>query len=160
MRCMAQWDDMKTKRILVTGASGFVGRPLVAALLRAGYVVRAVTRRQVSLPDSVEAAIIPDLKNPIDWNPILQGVYIVVHLAGLAHSKIPENTNSEFDQINHIDTARRACLLRSLDLSSSMARIPKETCRCSFNSRGRPFHSRSRASRVGGHCLQSIISFL
>ena len=105
---MAQWDDMKTKRILVTGASGFVGRPLVAALLRAGYVVRAVTRRQVSLPDSVEAAIIPDLKNPIDWNPILQGVDIIVHLAGLAHSKIPENTNSEFDQINHIATQRLA----------------------------------------------------
>jgi nucleoside-diphosphate-sugar epimerase len=108
MRCMAQWDDMKTKRILVTGASGFVGRPLLAALLRAGYVVRAVTRRQVSLPDSVEAAIIPDLKNPIDWNPILQGVDIVVHLAGLAHSKIPENAYSEFDQINHIATQRLA----------------------------------------------------
>src|SRR5664280_2391172 len=108
MRCMAQWDDMKTKRILVTGASGFVGRPLVAALLRAGYVVQAVTRRQVSLPDSVEAAIIPDLENPIDWNPILQGVDIVVHLAGLAHSKIPENANSEFDQINHSATQRLA----------------------------------------------------
>ena len=72
---------MKTKRILVTGASGFVGRPLVAALLRAGYAVRAVTRRQISFPDSVEAAIVPDFLNPIDWNPILQGVDIVIHLS-------------------------------------------------------------------------------
>src|ERR1019366_7803002 len=104
MRCMAQWDDMKTKRILVTGASGFVGRPLVAALLRAGYVVRAVTRRQVSLPDSVEAAIIPDLKNPIDWNPILQGVDIVVHLAGLAHVDQHEGAFCDHDQIDWIAT--------------------------------------------------------
>ena len=99
---------MKTKRILVTGASGFVGRPLVAALLRAGYAVRAVTRRQLSFSDSVEVAIVPDLKNPIDWNPVLRGVDIVIHLAGSAHSKIAENAYSEFDQINWIATQRLA----------------------------------------------------
>jgi len=99
---------METKRVLVTGASGFVGRPLVAALLRVGYAVRAVTRRQVSFPDSVETAIVPDLKNPIDWNPILKGVDIIVHLAGPAHSKISENAYSEFDQVNWIATQRLA----------------------------------------------------
>jgi dTDP-D-glucose 4,6-dehydratase len=31
---------MNTNRILVTGTSGFIGRPLVAALLDAGYAVR------------------------------------------------------------------------------------------------------------------------
>lgn len=99
---------MKTKRVLVTGATGFVGRPLVAALHRAGYAVRAVTRRQVSFPNSVEDAIIPDLKNPIDWNPILQGVDIIIHLAGPAHSKIPESAYSEFDQVNWLATQRLA----------------------------------------------------
>ena len=99
---------MKTKRVLVTGASGFIGRPLVDALLRAGYAVRAVTRRQTSFPDSVEAVVIPDLKNPIDWTPILQGVDIIVHLAGPAHSKIPENAYSEFDQVNWLATQRLA----------------------------------------------------
>ena len=99
---------MKTKRVLVTGASGFIGRPLVAALLRAGYAVRAVTRRQVSFPDSVEVAIVPDLKNHIDWNPILRGVDIVIHLAGMVHSKVPETAYSEFDQVNWIATQRLA----------------------------------------------------
>jgi nucleoside-diphosphate-sugar epimerase len=99
---------MKIKCVLVTGASGFIGRPLVAALLRAGYAVRAVTRRQVSFPDSVEVAIVPDLLNPIDWNPVLRGVDIIVHLAGMANSKIADTTYSEFDQINWIATQRLA----------------------------------------------------
>src|SRR5476651_1269287 len=95
---------MKTKRVLVTGASGFIGRPLVAALLRAGYAVRAVTRRQVSFPDSVEVANVPDFMDPIDWNPILRGVDFIVHLAGMAHSRVPDTAHSEFDQINWIAT--------------------------------------------------------
>jgi len=99
---------MKTKRILVTGASGFIGRPLVAALLRAGYAVRAATRRQVSFPNSVEVAIVPDFLNPVDWNPILQGVDIIVHLAGPAHRKISESAYSEFDQVNWMATQRLA----------------------------------------------------
>ena len=78
------------------------------ALLRAGYAVRAVTRRQSSFPDSVEAVIIPDLRNPIDWSPILQGVDVIVHLAGPAHSKIPENAYSEFDQVYWLATQRLA----------------------------------------------------
>ncbi|HEY1475413.1 MAG TPA: NAD-dependent epimerase/dehydratase family protein [Pseudolabrys sp.] len=99
---------MKTKRVLVTGASGFVGHPLVAALLTAGYAVRAVTRSQTFFPDSVDVVTIPDLKNSFDWTPILQGADIIVHLAGPAHSKIPENAYSEFDQVNWIATQRLA----------------------------------------------------
>lgn len=91
---------MKAKRILVTGASGFAGRPLVDALLRAGYAVRAVTRRQVAFPKAVETAIIPDLKNSIDWAPVLQGVDIVIHMAALAHGRVVNDEYSEFDQIN------------------------------------------------------------
>ena len=120
---------MKTKRILVTGVSGFIGRPLVAALLRAGYAVRAVTRRQVSFPDSVEVANVPDFMDPIDWNPILRGVDIIVHLAGLAHVKIPDTPYSEFDQINRIGTqrlaqaAKEAAIERFVYISSVRAQV-------------------------------------
>ena len=120
---------MKTKRILVTGASGFIGRLLVAALLRAGYAVRTATRRQVPFPDSVEAVIIPDLKNPVDWNPILRGVDIIVHLAGLAHVKIPDTASSEFDQVNRIGTqrlaqaAKEAAIERFVYISSVRAQV-------------------------------------
>jgi len=120
---------MKTKRVLVTGASGFIGRQLVPALLRTGYAVRTATRRRVSFPDSVEAAIIPDLKNPVNWNPILRGVDIIVHLAGLAHVNIRDTAYSEFDQINRIGTqrlaqaAKEAAIERFVYISSVRAQV-------------------------------------
>lgn len=99
---------MATQRVLVTGASGFIGRPMVDVLLRTGYTVRAVTRRPVSFPNAVEVVTIPDLRNPIDWAPILQGVDSIVHLAGPAHKRIPDAAYSEFDQINWTATQRLA----------------------------------------------------
>ena len=99
---------MKEKRVLVTGASGFIGRPLVGALLRSGYAVRVATRRSVSFPNSVDEVIIPDLVNPVEWKPILRGVDCVVHLAGLAHTDENNLPFDEYDRVNWIATLQLA----------------------------------------------------
>jgi nucleoside-diphosphate-sugar epimerase len=41
-------------------------------------------------------------------NPILRGVDIVIHLAGMVHKKVPETAYSEFDHVNWIATQRLA----------------------------------------------------
>ena len=75
-------------RVLVTGASGFIGSAVVAALARDGHTVRAAVRRpHLSFPDGVEVVQHPDLAQAFDWQPLLQGVDQVVHLAGIAHTK-------------------------------------------------------------------------
>jgi nucleoside-diphosphate-sugar epimerase len=99
---------VKTKRVLVTGASGFVGRPLVRALLRAGYAVRATARRPIGFPNSVDVAIIPDFENRVDWIPILRDVDIVVHLAGLAHADSRDSAFGTYDQVNWVTTQELA----------------------------------------------------
>lgn len=77
---------MNGERVLVTGAGGFVGPHVVAALLAAGYRVRITQRAASPPPPGVEAVVTGDLAAPVDWTAALAGVAHVVHLAGLAHA--------------------------------------------------------------------------
>lgn len=96
-------------RVLVTGASGFVGRALTQSLSRAGYHVRAAARDRSKVPaaEFVEAVQMPDLSRPLNWRPLLTDVDAVVHLAGLAHvsRKIPQ---AQYDRINRLATKELA----------------------------------------------------
>ena len=94
-------------RVLVTGASGFVGSAVVAALARDGYTVRAAVRRpHLSFPDSIEVVQHPDLAQTFDWQPLLQGIDQVVHLAGIAHTRGADAAS--YDRVNRLATARLA----------------------------------------------------
>ena len=95
-------------RVLVTGASGFIGSAVVAALAREGYTVRAAVRRpHPSFPDGVEVVQHPDLAEAFDWQPLLQGVDQVVHLAGIAHTGRGVDRAS-YDRVNRQATAQLA----------------------------------------------------
>jgi nucleoside-diphosphate-sugar epimerase len=73
-------------RVLVTGASGFVGSVLCELLARSGYVVRATGRavRPVS-GAAAEHVLVGDLGGDPRWQEALAGVDVVVHLAARAH---------------------------------------------------------------------------
>ncbi|HKV55973.1 MAG TPA: NAD-dependent epimerase/dehydratase family protein [Candidatus Binataceae bacterium] len=118
---------MAKNTVLITGASGFLGRPLVGELLKAGYSIRATTRSAERLPRSVEAVVIPDLRKAVDWKPVLAGVNTVIHLAGLAHPDARGTTYEAFDSVNRLATqnlalsAARAGVERFMFLSSVRA---------------------------------------
>jgi UDP-glucose 4-epimerase len=81
----------------------------------------------VAFPDAVDIAIVPDFTNPIDWKPILRGVDVVVHAAGLAHADLPDDAFGAFDRVNWIATqqlsraAARAGVERFVYISSVRA---------------------------------------
>jgi UDP-glucose 4-epimerase len=77
-------------RVLVTGASGFIGSALAAALVRDGVVVRGVYRRAPPTDAPGESAVVGDLGPNTDWSAALAGVTQVVHLAGPAHGRFGE----------------------------------------------------------------------
>lgn len=74
-------------RILVTGATGFVGKHLCQHLLAQGYRVRAVGRTKdfVLCDPKLEYFCIPNIDATTDWQGILHDVNVVVHLAARVH---------------------------------------------------------------------------
>jgi UDP-glucose 4-epimerase len=96
-------------RILITGASGFLGRSLTVALADAAIDVRAAARdiEQIPRAPQIEPVPLPDLTTPFDWTPLLAGVDIVVHLAGIAHAD-RATALERYDRINHQATAELA----------------------------------------------------
>lgn len=73
-------------KVVVTGASGFVGQPLCAHLKQNGHEVTAVVRRgggPAPMADRLIAA--GDLSRDTDWSEALQGADAVVHLAARTH---------------------------------------------------------------------------
>ena len=95
-------------RVLVTGASGFLGRALVAALAREGVHVCAAMREEAAgFPANVEVVRHGDLATRIQWRTLLSGIDCVVHLAGIAHAR-PGIPDRVYDEINHRATAELA----------------------------------------------------
>ena len=112
--------------VAVTGASGFVGPHLVAALKRHGWKVRLLLRRWSPLPSlaGVEAEIVwGDLADERALAQLVDGVAAVVHAAGL----IKARDSADFLTVNRDGTIRLAALApeaRFLLLSSLTAREP------------------------------------
>jgi len=83
--------------ILVTGAGGFIGHPLVKRLVETGHVVRAV---DLKLPDyqpsPAQSFELLDLRRVLDWIPQIpleRGLEITdhwVHAQLAAQGRVPE----------------------------------------------------------------------
>ena len=83
--------EQSPETVLVTGATGFIGRVLVPSLQAAGHIVRPVGRKDVG-----------DIHRGTDWQHVLAGCTTVVHLAARVHvmSRDPMEGLEAFREVN------------------------------------------------------------
>ncbi len=73
------------KRFLVTGANGFVGKPLCAELLRRGESVIAALRSASAVAEGLDEIVVGEIGGDTDWRDALRDVDVVIHLAARVH---------------------------------------------------------------------------
>jgi len=73
------------ERVLITGASGFVGGHVAEAIVRAGYRVRRALRRPAGGRFDGDDVVLGDFDGRTDWSAALAGVDVVVHAAAKVH---------------------------------------------------------------------------
>ncbi|KIJ25354.1 hypothetical protein M422DRAFT_237041 [Sphaerobolus stellatus SS14] len=72
-------------KILVLGASGFIGFPVAQALVRAGHYVYGLTRSQEKAKKLAAEEIIPvvgEISNTKDWVHLVSDIDLVIDIAG------------------------------------------------------------------------------
>ena len=87
------------RKALLTGATGFVGRYVVDALLASGFEVRCLVRnleRSQSLAQQGLERVLGDLARPETLTNIVMDVDLVIHLGGLMTALCRD----EFEQVN------------------------------------------------------------
>lgn len=91
--------------VLVTGASGFVGRHVAPTLAREGWSVRRAVRSSDGMDDEV---VIESIGPETDWTAALEGVDAVVHLAARVHHKHEEHAVQLYRNVNIAGTLHLA----------------------------------------------------
>lgn len=114
--------------VLVTGASGFVGRAVLDLLLQKGYHVRALVRSTESpLPAHPNLVrVIGDVRDLHSIEAGLAGITHVIHLAARKNDeKDSADTNVEGAK-NLIEACRIAGVRHIVNVSTQSARLPKK----------------------------------
>lgn len=125
------------EKVLVTGATGFVGSHLVRHLAEKGYKVRGVSRKEVSPfleMNNYEHAKIQDVHSAEAWQSLLADVDIVVHLIAKTHSSdsgdlkaLPDYRHINVDITKALLDASSAAGVKRFIYLSSIKAVGEET---------------------------------
>jgi nucleoside-diphosphate-sugar epimerase len=144
-------------RVLVTGATGFLGPAVAAALAGAGHDVLRGTR---AMPADVAGTWVAygEVGPDTLWDGALEGIDVVVHLAGLAHlpDEMAAAAADAFARVNAEGTARlaaaavRAGVRRLVLMSSALVHGPASS--------GRPFAENDTPAPATPYARSKLLS--
>ena len=98
------------KKILITGASGFIGQSLIKYLLNLNKSIRGTVRSTSFLlfNTKLEHVFIENINHKTDWRESLNGVDCIIHCAGRAHvMKAKEEDEQKIYQSINVDGTKQ-----------------------------------------------------
>ncbi len=138
------------QKVLITGATGFIGGYIVKQLVNKGYQLRCLVRKNSDVSglkqyDGIEL-VTGDLRQPETLTGISQEIDYVIHLAAMGHvSSVTEEAYNLFVGINETGTSNlinefkeSSTLKRFIHFSSTAAMGPAETPILDENSKPNP----------------------
>lgn len=93
----------KQRRVLLTGATGFVGSAVQQRIVAdEQYDLTIAVRRSVPTESAVRVVQVPELTAQTDWRDALQGVDVVIHAAARVHvmNETSNDPLAEFRKVN------------------------------------------------------------
>lgn len=88
--------------VLLTGASGFVGKAILKTSQHCGLKIRPSYRSLLSSNGRVDAVLVHGLDSTADWTQALESVQVVIHIAARVHIMREEVLDplSEYRRVN------------------------------------------------------------
>jgi nucleoside-diphosphate-sugar epimerase len=109
-------------RILLTGFTGRIGSYVLRELFSAGYSIRVLVEPGVNVPASfytfLNETITGDIVDPVAWQPAVQGMDAVVHLAAIS-GETPEVFETNVRSTRLLAQACHEAQIQTIVLASS-----------------------------------------
>ena len=126
-------------KILLTGATGFIGKALVSELIRQNFDLSIAVRQNTKLfPDKIKQFMVGNLESNPDFSDILTGVECIIHLAGKAHVN-DETKVSILEKYRKINTEFTLNLAKQAETAGVKRFIFLSSIRVNGNQNNHPF---------------------
>ncbi|NYT22543.1 SDR family oxidoreductase [Alcaligenaceae bacterium] len=128
-------------RVLLTGASGFIGGRLLEALIRDGHRVVAVSRRDTVSGGWGVQHLSKDFShalNPSDWEGAVQGIDVVINAVGI----LRERGDQRFELLHH----RAPAALFTAAAAAGVPRIVQISALGADEAAATPYHRSKKAA--------------
>ena len=87
---------MNSKKVLITGSTGFIGSHVVHGFVELGFEVIGISRTENHSPH-----VIKNICGDTDWSDVLEDVDIIVHCAAAVHQMdLSESVLQDYQQLN------------------------------------------------------------